>query len=394
MNPFTSLREALQALRSNALRSSLTIIGIVVGIFSVTAMLALGEGLSGNIEERFNNFTTGDVTISGDITNQDFTWLQERPYATVVVGFQNANGVRAIYDGAEFTPSVQTVLGDYQAITGFELISGTSFDFTDATLTQRIAIVDEGFLESVAGETGADASGGIVTLNGQRFTIIGVQEGGNGGFGRRGDGSIIIPYASALGVVTNTTNFNTVGLNLVDVSYFETYSKHILGSLNTSRYVAADSDEFFGVSSAQEFIETALETTAMISVFLGVVGGIALFVGGIGTMNMMLTTVTERTKEIGLRKAVGARDRDILLQILFESILLTLLGGAIGIALTYGVAYIANQVLADNDFLSIEMSSTVVLYAVVVSFCVGIIFGLYPARNASQLQPVDALRSD
>jgi putative ABC transport system permease protein len=394
MNPFNVFIEALQALRTNALRSSLTIIGIVVGIFSVTAMLALGEGLSGNIEERFNAFTSGDITVVGDITEQDFTWLQNRPYASEVVGFQSTNGVNTIFAGEDFNPSVQTILGEYESITGFELISGVGFDFADAVYDERVAIVDEGFLESVQTDAGADASTGIVTLNGQRFTIIGVREGGSGGFGRRGDGAIIVPYAAALGVVTNTTHFSSVGMNLVDVSYFETYSQHILTSLNASRYVAADSDEFFGVSSAQEFIETALETTAMISVFLGVIGGIALFVGGIGTMNMMLTTVTERTKEIGLRKAVGARDQDILLQILFESVLLTLLGGAIGIALTYGVAYIANRVLADNAFLSVELSGTVVLYAVIVSFCVGIIFGLYPARNASKLQPVDALRSD
>lgn len=394
MNPFNVLREALQALRSNALRSSLTIIGIVVGIFSVTAMLALGEGLSGNIAERFNAFTSGDITIVGDITEQDLNWLQERPYASVVVGFQSAGGVDTIFAGTDFNPSVQTILGEYEAITGFELISGNTFDFTDAEFAERVAIVDEGFLDSVETDSGADASSGIVILNGQRFTIIGVREGGSGGFGRRGDGAIIVPYAAALGVVTNTTQFSSVGMNLNDVAYFETYSKHILTSLNASRYVEPDSDEFFGVSSAQEFIKTALETTAMISVFLGVIGGIALFVGGIGTMNMMLTTVTERTKEIGLRKAVGARNKDVLLQILFESVLLTLLGGAIGIALTYGVAYIANRVLADNDFLSISMSGTVVLYAVIVSFCVGIIFGLYPARNASRLQPVDALRSD
>jgi len=394
MNPFNVFIEALQALRTNALRSSLTIIGIVVGIFSVTAMLALGEGLSGNIEERFNAFTSGDITVVGDITEQDFTWLQNRPYASEVVGFQSTNGVNTIFAGEDFNPSVQTILGEYESITGFELISGVGFDFADAVYDERVAIVDEGFLESVQTDAGADASTGIVTLNGQRFTIIGVREGGSGGFGRRGDGAIIVPYAAALGVVTNTTHFSSVGMNLVDVSYFETYSQHILTSLNASRYVAADSDEFFGVSSAQEFIETALETTAMIGVFLGVIGGIALFVGGIGTMNMMLTTVTERTKEIGLRKAVGARDQDILLQILFESVLLTLLGGAIGIALTYGVAYIANRVLADNAFLSVELSGTVVLYAVIVSFCVGIIFGLYPARNASKLQPVDALRSD
>jgi putative ABC transport system permease protein len=394
MNPFNIFKEALQALRSNALRSALTIIGIVVGIFSVTAMLALGEGLSGNIEERFNAFTSGDITVVGDITEQDFDWLHSRDYASVVVGFQSANGVETIFAGSDFSPSVQTILGDYEAVTGFELISGVSFDFTDSDFNERVAVVDEGFIESVETGAGTDASAGIVILNGQRFTIIGVREGGSGGFVQRGDGTILVPYAAALGVVTDTTHFSSVGMNLFDVSYYETYSKHILSSLNASRYVAADSDEYFGVSSAQEFIETALETTAMISVFLGVIGGIALFVGGIGTMNMMLTTVTERTKEIGLRKAVGARNGDILLQILFESILLTLLGGAIGIALTYGVAFVANRVLADNNFLSVEMSGTVVLYAVVVSFCVGIIFGLYPARNASRLQPVDALRND
>ena len=394
MNPFNIFREATQALRSNALRSALTIIGIVVGIFSVTAMLALGEGLSGNIEERFNAFTTGDITVVGDITEQDFDWLEARPYATVVVGFQNASNVSAIFAGESYNPTVQTVLGDYEAITGFELISGSSYDFADREFSEQVAIVDEGFVEAVELATGGDASNGVVVLNGQRFNIIGVREGGSGGFGRRGDGAIIVPYAAALGVLTNTTHFSSVGMNLVDVSYYETYSQHLLSSLNASRYVAPDSDEYFGVSSAQEFIESALETTQMISVFLGVIGGIALFVGGIGTMNMMLTTVTERTKEIGLRKAVGARNRDILMQILFESVLLTLLGGAIGILLTYGVAFVANRVLAGNDFLSVEMSGMVVFYAVLVSFCVGIVFGLYPARNASKLQPVDALRSD
>ncbi len=394
MNPFNVLKEAAQALRSNALRSSLTVVGIVVGIFSVTAMLALGEGLSGNIAERFNAFTSGDITVVGDITDQDFKWLEDRPYASVVVGFQSANNAETIFAGESFQPAVQTILGDYEAVTGFELISGTSFDFTDPNFNERVAIVNEGFLESVEADAGVDASSGVLILNGQRFTIIGVREGGSGGFGRRGDGAVIVPYAAALGVLTNTTHFSSVGVNLIEVSYFETYSKHILSSLNASRYAEADSDEYFGVSSAQEFIETALETTSMIGVFLGVIGGIALFVGGIGTMNMMLTTVTERTKEIGLRKAVGARNKDILLQILFESILLTLFGGLIGIALTYGVAYIANIVLADNSFLSVEMSGTVVVYAVIVSFCVGIIFGLYPARNAAKLQPVDALRSD
>jgi putative ABC transport system permease protein len=133
----------------------------------------------------------------------------------------------------------------------------------------------------------------------------------------------------------------------------------------------------------------------MITIFLGIIGGIALFVGGIGTMNMMLTSVTERTKEIGLRKAVGARNRDILLQILIESVALTTLGGAVGIGITVIISYFTNQLLANSSFpISLLISWKVVLLAFLVSFSIGVIFGLYPARNASRLQPVDALRSE
>jgi putative ABC transport system permease protein len=224
--------------------------------------------------------------------------------------------------------------------------------------------------------------------------------GGNEGFGRRSDGSVIVPYAAALGVVTDTKQFSSIGVSLEEQEYYEIAAIHILESLNASRYADGDSEDYFSVSSAQEAIENVQETTKMISLFLGVVGGIALFVGGIGTMNMMLTTVTERTKEIGLRKAIGARDSDVLYQILAESITLTVLGGALGIALTYALSYFANQAFSSNEGggifgeMSMEMSNEVVFYAALVSFVVGIVFGIYPARNAAKLQPVDALRSE
>ena len=198
-----------------------------------------------------------------------------------------------------------------------------------------MALVDEGFVETVQDEAGIDISEGTLTLNGQHFTVIGVMEGGNTGFGRRSDGSIIIPYASALGIVTDTKVFSSIGVTLKEQEYYEIAAIHILESLNASRYANSDSSDYFSVSSAQDAIENVQETTKMISLFLGVIGGIALFVGGIGTMNMMLTTVTERTKEIGLRKAIGARDSDVLYQILTESIALTVIGGLIGIGLTY-----------------------------------------------------------
>ncbi|MCA9363340.1 ABC transporter permease [Candidatus Kaiserbacteria bacterium] len=394
------ITEAVQALRTNALRSSLTIIGIVVGIFSVTTMLALGEGLSSNVLERFNSFTTGDITISGDLTQTDLNWIQEQPYISGVLANQSINNVTTIAGGSSFNPSISTALGDYETIGNLTILSGTNFDFTDINYDEHVALVDEGFVETVQDEAGIDISEGTLTLNGQHFTVIGVMEGGNTGFGRRSDGSIIIPYASALGIVTDTKVFSSIGVTLKEQEYYEIAAIHILESLNASRYANSDSSDYFSVSSAQDAIENVQETTKMISLFLGVIGGIALFVGGIGTMNMMLTTVTERTKEIGLRKAIGARDSDVLYQILTESIALTVIGGLIGIGLTYLLAFLANQTLESSSGqgmfseMSLEMSNEVVVYATLVSFMVGIVFGIYPARNASKLQPVDALRSE
>jgi putative ABC transport system permease protein len=210
----------------------------------------------------------------------------------------------------------------------------------------------------------------------------------------RGDGVILVPYKSTVGILTNTKNFSSVAVLLKDSSYFEIAGQHILESLNASRQLARDSEDVFSVENSQSMIETAQETTQMLSLFLGIVGGIALFVSGIGTMNMMLTTVTERTKEIGLRKAVGARDKDIMLQILIESISLTSLGGVIGILLSLMGGVIANKIFADSQIISILINGQVIMLAALIAILVGVVFGLYPAHNASRLQPVDALRTE
>ncbi|MFZ2253331.1 MAG: ABC transporter permease [Minisyncoccia bacterium] len=388
------IKEAIQALLSSALRSSLTIIGIVVGIFSVTAMLALGEGLSGNILERFNSFTSGDITVAGNLTQTDLAWVKSQSYVGASLATRNIQDSVAIAFGSSFSPTIEIALGDYGVVKDLPLVSGEAFDFTDATFNKNVALIDELFVESVREETGQDISGGVVTLGGQKFTVIGVVESDTGGFGRRGDGNIIVPYAASIGVLTNSTTFTSIGINLIENEYYEVAGKHILESLNASRGATKDSEDYFSVSSAKDAIEAAQEATSMISVFLGLVGGIALFVGGIGTMNMMLTTVTERTKEIGLRKAIGARDRDILFQILAESVMLTSIGGAIGIALSYAGSLVAGQFLTEDSVISVVMSGSVVLYATIVAVVVGVVFGIYPARNASKLQPVDALRAD
>ena len=394
MSFLSIIKEALAGLRSNALRSALTIFGIVVGIFAVTAMLALGEGLSNNILDRFNSFSTGDITVSGNLRHDDLVWIQDQNYVDTALAIQSISNAQVSVDDASLNPTIRTYIGDYDEVQGADIISGELFDFQDLDYDTREVIIDEGFLEKALEESGNDISSGRITINGQSFDVVAVIEGGTGGFGRRGDGNIIIPYASGIGLVANTKEFSLFGVNLKNQEYYEIAGKNILESLNASRSAPIDSEDYFAVNSAQDAIESAQETTAMLTLFLGIIGGITLFVGGIGTMNMMLTTVTERTKEIGLRKAIGARNRDILYQILVESVFLTGIGGIFGILLAYGGSIIANNVLGDSSLISVVLSWSVVLNATLVAFIVGLVFGIYPARNAAKLQPVDALRAD
>ncbi len=393
MKPEFLISEALQSLHSNFLRSFLTIIGIVVGIFSVTAMLALGQGLSANILDRLSSFSTGDVTVSGDITYADYTWITEQPYVVSSLASLSLSRANVIAFGTDFSPMMQSVVGDYQSVQSYKIVQGKVYDWSDTGFVEPVVIVSDGFAETVQEETGQSVLDQSISVGGQKFTVIGIIESNSMAF-TRGDGLILVPYAGAVGALTNTKSFSSVAVLLQDSSYFKIAGQHILQSLNASRQLASDSEDIFSVENSQAMIETAQETTKMLSLFLGAVGSIALFVGGIGTMNMMLTTVTERTKEIGLRKAVGARDKDIMIQILIESVALTSLGGIIGIVLSLVAGQIANRVFADSQIISVVINGQVIMLAAFIAVAVGVIFGLYPARNASKLQPVDALRTE
>jgi putative ABC transport system permease protein len=388
------ISESLQALRSNLLRSMLTIVGIVVGIFAVTAMLALGAGVSDNLLKSFNSLSaSGDVGVSGDVTYADLEWIKEQAYTkNILATYPLDESAQVVAFGVEMYPSLSSYVGDYSTIQSYEIIGGQVFDWNDIGYAEPVAVVSNMFADSVKEDTGRDVLGEEIIVGGVKYKVIGVIKIGSFSFGPD-DGAIILPYGAVVGTLSSSKNFSSVAIMLHDATYFEIAGKAVLKGLNTSRQLAPDSDDMFSVQTSQSFIETTQSIVTMMSLFLGVVGGIALFVGGIGTMNMMLTTVTERTKEIGLRKAVGARDRDIMLQILIESVALTTLGGFIGILLSYAAALLANYFLADS-FIKVLVNTQVVVFAALVAIGVGVIFGLYPARNASRLQPVDALRSE
>jgi putative ABC transport system permease protein len=388
------IQESGQALRTNLLRSSLTIVGIVVGIFAVTAMLALGEGLSQNIIGRISSFSQGDISIQGALSRQDLTWISEQPYVQAAIGTLSISGADVIIGGEDYNVTVSSVLGDFMTVQKFSVLKGEAFDFKDIGFQEQKLVATSDLETKVIEDTGQSLVGQFISVGGQRYEVIGILDIDSPGFSRS-DGAVYVPYQTAIGTLSNTSNFGGIGVSLKDSSDFEIAGKHVLEGLNASRFLAPDSDDIFSVSTAQSIIESAQETTSMISLFLGIVGGIALFVGGIGTMNMMLTTVTERTKEIGLRKAIGARRRDILLQILIESVFLTSIGGIIGIALTAILAIFANNALANlSSVITVIVSWNVVMLATGVAVAIGIVFGLYPANSASKLQPVDALRAE
>jgi putative ABC transport system permease protein len=356
-------------------------------------MLALGEGLSQNIVGRISSFTQGDVSIQGTLSQADLAWILEQPYTKAAIGTVAANSADVVVFGKDYNVGVLVLLGDLQSVQPFTVTEGSVFDFNDASYAERVLVTTKDFDDTVRNDTGRGIVGTTISVGGQVYDVVGTVDIPSAGF-RRTDGNLYVPYRSALGVLTPRSDFSGISVSLKDSAYFEIAGKNLLEGLNASRYLPTDSTDLFSVSSAQSIIESAQQTTAMISLFLGIVGGIALFVGGIGTMNMMLTTVTERTKEIGLRKAIGARRRDILLQILIESIFLTLIGGGVGIFLTITGAYFANRLLADNNMISVIVSPSVVALATVVAIAVGLVFGLYPANRASKLQPVDALRAE
>lgn len=392
MNITFLITESIQALRANIMRSILTIVGIVVGIFSVTAMLAIGNGVSQGILDKFNAFSSGDISIQGELLINDYQWLANQKYTKNITAEISIQKASVLVGENEYAPNVISVIGDFVETKPFKTISGEIYNFNDLNFTERSVILSKNFMETLNKDGSKLKVGNQIRIKGQNFTVVAITDISSS-FGR-GDGDIYIPYASMVRNLSSKPYFSDISISLKDQTTYEVVSKHILESLTNKRGLKEIDEEKLSVLSSQEFIENAQDTTKMLNLFLAFVGSIALFIGGVGTMNMMLTTVTERTREIGLRKAVGAHNRDILMQILFESIIMTFTGGLIGIGLTYIGSAIATKVLAEDSMIQVILSGNILIISVIVSIIIGVIFGYYPAKNAAKLQPVDALRSE
>jgi len=398
--------EALESLASNKLRSGLTILGIVIGVAAVIAMLAVGRGaeaeITGSIEGIGTNlifvFRGGDEDVRNPkpITLGDTEAIAD-PFAAPSVSAVAPilqGSAEVSFSGESVRTTLTGVTPDYSFVRNWPVTEGAFIDEGHLLGRASVALVGVDVAEELFGRTDG-LTGETIRIEGQPFRIIGVMESkGGGSFGSEDD-VVIIPLTTAQSRLLRRSTADRIDMLMVsaiDPESVEQAGEEIAQILRNRHRTAIGQDDFT-IMNQKDFLETAATITNVITIFLGGVAGISLLVGGIGIMNIMLVSVIERTREIGLRKAMGARKRDILIQFLVESSLLSLFGGILGILLGWGIATLVSQIAAASGTpLTSQIGMDSVLLATLFSTAVGLFFGLYPANRAASLEPVEALR--
>jgi len=408
------LRETFTSLSANKLRTGLTILGIVIGVAAVIAMLSVGQGAQNSITSSINSIGTNIVYISAgararfsagnfnsvrnirQLTLADAQALTDpfqAPSVKAVAPVIQGGNISASANGQTTTTTVYGVTTGYFSIRNETVSEGSFFNDQQVNTHARVAIIGPDLATTLFGRT-TNLTGQTMLINSQTFTIIGVLQSKGGSSLGSSDNQAIVPLTTARDRVVRRAG------TTVDGIYIQATSAQAVSEANTQvsnimrlRHHVAVGKEDFSVMSQQDLLTTATSITGILTAFLGGIAAISLLVGGIGIMNIMLVSVIERTREIGLRKAVGARNRDIMIQFLVESSFLSLLGGLIGILLGWLISLIIGQIAsASGTILNPAVSLNAVLLATLFSAAVGLFFGIYPARRAARLEPVEALR--
>ena len=410
MNLFQTILEALESLNSNKLRSGLTVLGIVIGVAAVIAMLAVGTGAQDSITGSISGIGTnllfvfsGGGRMGGEtvrnpkpLTLQDAAALAD-PFAApsvelVAPVLQGSFLVSAA--GQTTTTTVSGVTPDYFPLRNYTVTEGEVINEENLLGRASVALIGPDTADTLFGRRDG-LVGETMTIEGQPFRIIGVLASKGGGMFGSEDNSVLIPFTTAQTRLIQRRTRDQVDMLMVQVVSADAVPTAVeeVSSILRSRHRTDVGADDFTVFSQQDFLSTAATITSVLTIFLGGIAGISLLVGGIGIMNIMLVSVTERTREIGLRKALGARKRDILMQFLTESSLLSLFGGLIGIAFGWLISFIVEKVaIASGTPFYPRIGLDAVLLATIFSAAVGLFFGIYPANRAANLEPVEALR--
>ncbi len=398
MNYTNLFKIAIRALVRNKLRAILTMLGIVIGVASVIAMLAIGEGSKQSMREQMSSMGTNMIIIM-PIRGVSSDGLTAMKYSDVESLRNEALNIESV--SPEVRVSGQVIFGnkntqttifgvseEYFTIRKLGLNSGRIFNSDEIRSMSKVCLLGQSVVDNLFGE-GADPVGMTIRIMKIPFQVIGVlKEKGENDMGLDLDNCIIAPYTTVQRRLAAIDYINGIYVSAISEEKSAAAIREIEEILRRTHRLREHEENDFAVMSQSELIKTASSITSIMTYLLGAIAGISLLVGGIGIMNIMFVSVTERTREIGLRMSVGGRSKDILRQFLVESLILSLFGGITGVLSGYIIAVVAGTLMKSQ----IIITGTSVILAFAVCFIIGIFFGWYPARKAANLNPIDALR--
>jgi putative ABC transport system permease protein len=388
---FKLLKFAFQNIFRNRMRSLLTSLGIIIGVGSVIVMVAIGQGSQNMIEAQLEAMGTNMLMIyparrGSRLTKDDLTKIRnESTYIQAVTGLVQRNYTVVGGEG-NWQTQVVGANPDYLTIRNWQVDTGNFFGEEDVASRNRVAVLGTTVVTNLFGNN--NPIGESIRIGTNHFRVIGVLKTlGAAGMGNDQDDIIIVPLDTAMSRLNKTRWLSSIQISVIRKEYMSNAQREVEAILKESHNIRADGEADFEIMNMADIIATASETSKTLTNLLAAIAGVSLLVGGIGIMNIMLVSVTERTREIGIRMSVGARKSDILIQFLLESLILSLMGGIIGILLAVGIGKILS--LTGMPF---AINPMIVLLAVAFAGLVGIFFGYYPARKAAGLYPIDALR--
>lgn len=404
---FENLRLALSSLLSNRLRAFLTMIGITIGVSGVVLLLSVGQAFESFLVGQFNSIGTNLVSLFGDQNeNGDFEPLTQSelealsdplrvPDSLFVVPFVSASGPEVSFEDRKTSPSIFGITPSYMEVENRELVAGRYIDDADIEGAARVAVLGSSAVQNLF-PSGVYPLGQSIRIGSAQYRVIGVlDEGGNNTFADLNN-AVFVPIRTAQTRLVNDRSVNgdyivsQIIFKAPDEDSVDTLVQQITDVMREERNINFGGEDDFVISTQGDLLDSVSTILRLLTYFLAAIASISLLVGGIGIMNIMLVTVTERTKEIGLRKAVGAKNSEILLQFVTEAIFISLVGGGTGILIAAAGGALITSIPALG--LNVGVSTFSVILAVGISTAIGVFFGYFPARRAANLNPIDALR--
>lgn len=398
------LKEILWSLSGNKVRSGLTILGIVIGIASVITMVAIGEGAKKTIESNIESIGSNLIIVmpgaarSGGfsegrgsaqtLTLADAEAIKKDATDVSAVAPEVSRRYQIVAKGANTNTQVVGTTPDYLSVRNVKMDLGSFLSDRNVQTSSKVAILGSTTRDDLFGEN-TDPTGQSIRINGVNFSVIGVTAAKGGSGFNNPDDAVYVPVTTAQHFLSGSEYVNTISVSASSQSMMTVAQQEIQEVMLKQHKISDMTSADFNLMNQNDIIATATSITGTFTILLSSIAGISLLVGGIGIMNMMLTTVTERTREIGLRKAMGIRKKYINLQFLGEAVVLTFLGGAAGVLLGWGASLAVSHFVSG---LTTQISLSAIGLAFGVSAGVGIVFGFYPARRAANLSPIEALR--